>query len=48
MRNGVHGRLKRNAENAEEEEEDAEKLVRKIDDVAFDAITKEDDIEINQ
>jgi len=40
--------MKRNAEDAEEEEEDAEGLLGKIDDVAFDAVAEKDHVEIDE
>ena len=41
-------RMKRNAEDAEKEEEDAEGLLREIDDVTLDAVAEEEDIEVDQ
>jgi hypothetical protein len=40
--------MKRNAEDAEKKEEDAEVLLGEIDDVAFDPVTEEDDVEVDE
>jgi hypothetical protein len=40
--------MKRNAEDAEKEEEDAEVLLGKIDDVAFDTVAEKDDVKVDE
>jgi hypothetical protein len=40
--------MKRNAEDAEKEEEDAEVLLGEIDDVTLDPVAEEDEVEVDE